>query len=757
MRGLLSLALLLGTAPIVHTWAADIDRLRALETGTRLLQRGGYGEAAEFWKKTAADAQRAGDQRLRAEALIQLADTYRALGHLRLADTAVREALAVPKLDPAMEAGALNLLGNLLQLAGAMEDARKALDSSIEMSAKLGRDDLRSAALNDMGNLLVALDRGDEAAKAYGEAIALAARAGNGAQQARSSLNAARLALRAGRTDQAIARGRDADKALQPLSAMHEKAFGLLSVGELYLRMVEQQARSELLQASFHALQQALGIAESLGDQRLASYALGYTGRLYELEARDAEAVVPTRRAIFLAQQANAPDLLYRWHWQNGRLLRMQGEEDRAIAEYRRALTQLQAIRHDVSASYSGSNLSFRTVVAPLYFELADLLLRQSAKTDASQTERLLLEARDIIEQSKSAELQDYFQDNCVAAQQARVAQISGVGAQTAVVYPIMLKDRLELLVSFEQGIKRVSVPVTADALVEDARAFRVLLEKRTTRQYLPYSQKLYDLLLRPLEPELAARGIDTLVIVPDGALRTIPMSALHDGKDFVIRRYAIATTPGLTLTDPRPLPEHKLNVLLSGLTLPVQGFSSLPNVGTELKSIHELYGGTLLRDREYLLGNVEIELLGKKSYNVVHMASHAQFRSDPKQTFLLTYDGKLTMDVLEKLIAPSRYREQPIELLTLSACQTAVGDDRAALGLAGVAIKAGVRSALASLWFINDQSSTALVSEFYRNLQGQDLTKAKALQQAQLKLIGDGRFRHPGYWAPFLLIGNWL
>ena len=757
VRGWLFLVLLCGTVEIWPANAADIDRTSALETGAQLMQRGRFEEAASLWEKTVANAQRAGDQGLRAEALIRLADAYRALGHLHRADAAVREALSVPGLDPALTARALNLLGNLLQFAGAPEDARKALASSIELSAKLGRDDLRAAALNDLGNLLAALDRNDDAAQAYDEATALAATAGNSAQQAVSALNAARLALNAGKPDQAIGRARDANKTLQPLPNTHEKAFGLLSLGELYLRIYEQHARAELLSASFQALQQALLIAEGLGDLRVASYALGYTGRLYELEARAAEAAVPTRRAIFLAQQAGAPELLYRWHWQNGRLFRAQGEQEDAIGEYRRAILQLQSVRRDLSASYSGGNLSFRTIVAPLYFELADMLLAQSGKADPTRSERLLLEARDIVEQSKSAELQDYFQDNCVAAQQARVAQISSVGALTAVVYPVILKDRLELLVSFDQGMKQVSVPVKADALIEDVRAFRALLEKRTTRQYLPYAQKLYDVLLRPLESELAARGIDTLVIVPDGALRTIPMSALHDGKDFIIRRYAVATTPGLTLTDPRPLPAHKLNVLLNGLTLPVQGFSSLPNVGAELKSIHDLYGGTLLRDREYLLGSVESELLGKKSYDVVHMASHAQFQSDPKQTFLLTFDGKLTMDLLEKLIAPSLYRDQPIELLTLSACQTAVGDDRAALGLAGVAIKAGARSALASLWFINDQSSTLLVAEFYRNLQGQNLTKARALQTAQLKLIADGRFHHPGYWAPFLLIGNWL
>jgi len=116
-----------------------------------------------------------------------------------------------------------------------------------------------------------------------------------------------------------------------------------------------------------------------------------------------------------------------------------------------------------------------------------------------------------------------------------------------------------------------------------------------------------------------------------------------------------------------------------------------------------------------------------------------------------------LTMDKLDQLIGLFRYRQDPLELLTLSACQTAVGDDRAALGLAGVAIKAGARSALATLWFINDEASAELISEFYRQLRDRSVTKAVAIQRAQIKLLGDRVYDHPAYWSPFLLLNNWL
>jgi CHAT domain-containing protein len=148
---------------------------------------------------------------------------------------------------------------------------------------------------------------------------------------------------------------------------------------------------------------------------------------------------------------------------------------------------------------------------------------------------------------------------------------------------------------------------------------------------------------------------------------------------------------------------------------------------------------------------------LHDEQYTILHIASHAQFGNEVDKTFLLTFDEKLSIDNLNRYIGLLQFRDNPLEILTLSACETAAGDDLAALGLAGIAIKAGARSALATLWHINDLASSILVGEFYRQLQGPTTTRAKALQGAQLRLLGDRRFQHPGYWSPFLLISNWL
>jgi CHAT domain-containing protein len=168
------------------------------------------------------------------------------------------------------------------------------------------------------------------------------------------------------------------------------------------------------------------------------------------------------------------------------------------------------------------------------------------------------------------------------------------------------------------------------------------------------------------------------------------------------------------------------------------------------------MYSSEILLDEAFIRPHIQEEL-DEVPYSVVHVASHAQFSSDPQKTFILTYDGKLGLDSLEQLINPTSFRDQPVELITLSACETAAGDDRAALGLAGVAVKAGARSALATLWRVDDAAAARLVAEFYKQLNDRRLSKAKALQRAQQLLLEEGDFEHPYYWAPYLIIGSWL
>jgi CHAT domain-containing protein len=338
----------------------------------------------------------------------------------------------------------------------------------------------------------------------------------------------------------------------------------------------------------------------------------------------------------------------------------------------------------------------------------------------------------------------------------SKVTKLDVVAQTAVVVYPILLANRTELLVSLPSGLKSVVVPVGLETLTDEVRRFRHEIENRATRDYLVHAQQLYTWLIRPIEDELKRAGVDTLVFVPDGPLRTIPMAALHDGNQFLIAKYAIATTPGLDLTDPRPIRRERAKVLAVGVAQSVQGFEALPNVATELDTLRALFNSTTLMDQQFVIANLENQVK-KEQFTIVHVASHGGFGDDPSQTFLLTFDEKLTMERLDHFIGLFRYRDDPLELLTLSACDTAEGDDRAALGLAGVAVRAGARSALATLWEVDDAVAADLIMDFYRELQSSSASRAVALQRAQLKVLSDPRYRHPGYWSPFLMINSWI
>jgi CHAT domain-containing protein/tetratricopeptide (TPR) repeat protein len=762
MRRTIMLAILLGFGLLGEGSAQEgltADQLR--QTGWEASRRGSFSEAIVRWERAAQIYGQAGNRGAEADLLAQMADAYAALGRYAKAveyfDRAQQVALSLR--DAGRQARILAGLGAVATTIERWEDAARWLEQARTLAASSRDPSLAMLIDHNVGNLAVAQHRFDDALAAYSRAADAATETSHRSLRARARSNRASLLIRMQRPVEAMEEAKQVLIELRNLPASHDQASALMSVGRSFEALIEPlpQFRDALMHSAYEAYRVAAEDAEAVGSPRAASYAWGYLGRLYELDRQDEAALELTRRAILAGQQAAAPDALYRWHWQEGRLFARVGHYPDALGAYRRSVFALQSVRADLLASVGSSSGSFRTYAGGIYYDFADLLLQRAADVEAhGESEPYLKEARDVVEMLKVDELRNYFGDECVEAARSRVATLESVATTAAVVYPVALADRLELLVSLPSGLQRFMTPVGLDRLTEEVYRFRSFLEKRTTNEYLPHARRLYDWLVRPLEGELQAQGVNTVVFVPDGALRTIPLAALHDGSRFLIQRYAVAATPGLTLTDPRPMRRAAVQALTAGLTEAVQGFSALPNVAEEVRTVHQLLGGDLLLDKDFLVPAVESELKAKP-FSVVHIASHGQFDSDPRRSFLLAYDDKLTMDRLDQYVARMKYRDEPLALLTLSACETAAGDDRAALGLAGVAIKAGARSALATLWFISDEASSALVTDFYRQLQDPSLTKAAALQRAQLKMLEHPMFRHPAYWSPFLLLNNWL
>jgi CHAT domain-containing protein len=730
----------------------------------RAFQRGSFAEAASQWQQEVETNRLKGDTAAQIDAMVNLAGAYQALGQQRGAVQILEQAtsLAEKSGDRSRLILAESRLGAALAMTLQPERAEALLRKSLEMARSDKSNRLSAAILNDLGNLLAAQQKRDEALTALEESVALARQANDPLLAAEALCNAAATSARFGLEQKAEGLNDEALKEIDRLESSHEKASLLLTTAQTdrQIKPGNTESANRLRLRAAQSCQRAIEVSDAINDNRIRTYALGYLGQLYEEDKQLDQALAVTRRAAFVAQQAEMPEALYRWQWQIGRLLAAQGETAQAIASYRRAVQTLQIVRHDVSLCYGNATgpASFRQTLGPLFFELADLLFQQAdQEKNSDQVQGLMREARDTVEQLKTVELEDYFQDDCIDALRAKTKSVEAVDAHTAVVYLIPLATRTEILMSVGNTIHRFTAKVGAERLTAEVREFRRHLETRTTYAYLAEAQQLYDWIIRPIHGLLVENHIDTFVFVPDGALQTIPFASLHDGKRFLIEEFAVAITPGLSLMEPHPIHRENVHLLLTGLSDSVQGFPSLDFVPDEVRSIEPVYRSKTLMNGAFVTPALE-QKLTQEQFSIVHIASHGQFNHDARKTFVLTYDGKLTLNDLEALIRPSQYRGQPVELLVLSACQTAAGDDRAALGLAGVAVKAGARSALASLWFVNDQSTSALISEVYQQLsRTPSISKAQALQAAQIKMLGDRRYRHPCYWAPYLIIGNWL
>ncbi len=725
--------------------------------------RGDFAGSLPFWRAAAEAYAADKDSSGQLSAALGLADAFQQLGQYRLAEDTLEKADQVAKKggDKRLQVRVESSLGAVYMLTSNPDDAEGLLTKSLALARDVGDAHLIATALNNLANLHAYQKKTDDALKEYEEGVDSAKSAGDKGLALKISANLVACAVAAENSDEAIKWAKAIIDEAPGAPDSHDKAQALLGAGKALVDIFTQSdAKDDDLRLKAYAAdKQAAATAQKINDARALSYALAYEGELYELEGKSDAALELSRHAAVLAQQLKSPDLLFRWQWQIARILGLQKKREEAIVAYQSAVTTLQGIRHDMSLHFGNINYhsSFREAAGAIYFELADLLLQRAddAKTDAEiQTD--LHDARDTAEDLKAAELEDYFQDDCANLLKAKVTKIETVSNTAAVVYIIPLADRTEILVNMPSGrIERVKSPATQAQLEETATQFRYNLEKRTTDEYLEQAEQLYDWLIKPLGPLLEDKKIDTLVFVPDGALRTIPMAALSDGDHFLVEKYAIATTPGLTLMEPKPLNAQKGNLIINGLSESVQGYPALDYVPDEVKKLNALYGGPELMNAKFIQPNVDKEF-ATDSYSIVHIASHGHFDADASKTYVLTYDGKLSLDQLERMIRPSQLRDQPVELLTLSACQTAAGDDRAALGLGGIAVKAGARSAFATLWFVNDEASSMLVADFYTNLHG-GAGKAKALQQAQIKLLSNPLYGHPCYWAPYLIIGNWL
>jgi CHAT domain-containing protein len=366
---------------------------------------------------------------------------------------------------------------------------------------------------------------------------------------------------------------------------------------------------------------------------------------------------------------------------------------------------------------------------------------------------------------------------------QARLQQIaSQTGKKTALVYLMPTPEFLEVLVVSPDGepVLHLNRQASRDRLMSVAKQFRrTVTDIRASGQadYLPSSQQLYQWIVKPVEFVLKARSIETVIFCTGAGLRSLPFAALHDGKTFLIENYNVALIPAFNLLDTNLTDLRQEPVLATGASM-FSNLTPLPAVPLELQAITQIQGGEVLLNQEFTVNNVR-QSRQQQPFRILHLATHAEFKAGAvSRSFIQLWNDRVRLSQLKRL----QLQSPPIDLLVLSACRTALGNQQAELGFAGMAVNAGVKSALGSLWLVDDAGTFALMREFYQNLRTRR-TRIEALRDAQVALLNgnvqiqDGQLQiasgirtvtvprpageltlnlsHPYYWAAFVMVGN--
>jgi CHAT domain-containing protein len=372
-----------------------------------------------------------------------------------------------------------------------------------------------------------------------------------------------------------------------------------------------------------------------------------------------------------------------------------------------------------------------------------------------------------------------YLEPEQIARSLARLHSITG--KKTALIYAIPVPGQLELILITPEGkpIHRRVPAAKRATLMEVAKTFRmgVVNPSSTSEEYLPAAQQLYQWIISPLEADLKAQKVDTLIFCVGAGLRSLPLAALHDGQRFLVEKYSLAIIPAFNLLDQNPAVLPGVKILAMGASQ-FESQPPLPAVPTELATItHTLWQGTTLVNQDFTIANLK-KRRAQTPYGIIHLATHAEFLpGSANQSYIQFWDQQLR---------PTQFRELGlripiVQLLVLSACRTALGDPQAELGFAGLAVQSGSKAALASLWSVSDAGTLLLMTKFYQQLRTAPI-KSEALRQAQLAMIRQqvsfdsnlalrtgssitlppevknsvaANISHPYYWAAFTMIGN--
>ncbi|MEB3294918.1 MAG: CHAT domain-containing protein [Synechococcales bacterium] len=711
-----------------------------LSTGQPQAALGDWEQAEKLYRQAKDSIGAIGTQINQAQAMKTLGFYRRAQQKLESLESQI---MILPDSD--LKANALHNYGAALQVVGDLETAKNIFAESLRVTKAVGSNRETSSILLSLGQTHWYLGEWEQAIGDFQEAEK---QASNPLDQLQAQIHQLEVAIEAKQTSQTKELAQKIHQKLQTLAPNRTSIYLTIRFVAMLTRLdpsaipIETRKLATQLATSAQA-------AQNLQDPQAEAYALIQLAHLYRLSGQPAESLQLSQQALAIARQIQVKEITSQAAWQVGRSLKQQNQRAQAIEAYTEAVNALKDLRQDLVAINSDVQFSFRDSIEPIYRELVALLLEKRPNQDE------LKQARSLMEALQLAELDNFFREACLDTQAQQIDQLD---QSASVIYPILLEDRIAVIASTAgQPLVYHETPITRNQVEDTLNEFLASLNPVSDkRDRFRLSKQIYDWLIRPIESAPELSQAKTLVFVSDGALRNIPMPALYDGKQYLVEKYAVALSPGMQLMQTRSRPTE-MGAIVAGISEARQGFNALPEVKTEVKQISQLVAAQTLLNQEFTVNT----LADRVKYNpagIVHLATHGQFSSRMEDTYLLTWEGPMNVRELSNLLQTRENVAQggAIELLVLSACDTAAGDNRATLGLAGLAVKSGARSTLATLWPVKDKAAASLMEKFYANLRQPGMTKAQALQQAQKSMIASD-YEDPFFWSAFVLVGNWL
>lgn len=520
-----------------------------------------------------------------------------------------------------------------------------------------------------------------------------------------------------------------------------EKLVDRLSFGDSLWKVRNKlPSTREIAQANIIT---AIKEAEATNDLPSISSSNGLYGKILFEQGNTQKALTTLNIAINSAKSVGAIDQAQKWEVEIARIYAKTGNQTKASIYYEAAISDIEQIQKNILPLKNELQFAFRDQIEPTYREYLELLFK-SKQPDLSK-------ALDVFERIQVGEIENYLQCSDLGLV-SRIRDLPPEDSPDVAIYLIQMPRQYAVILR-DKNKKLNYRLLNYDQVDESIRSIRQNLQSKSFKLINNRSMKiifrdLYNAVLAPVENILPKEG--NLVWVVDSKLQSIPWGLLSDGNQYLLEKYLVSYSLGVELEMPKSLNLKNLTALIAGSTIfPNEPkYSSLPSVSQEIETVKNFFPGISLLDKNFTYRR----LISHTGHSIVHIASHAQYSSNPDESYILSWENRIKMQDLQKLVEENK---RPLELLILSACESAEGDSRAPLGLAGTAVRSGARSTVASLWLVQDVSQVKLMGQFYEGLK-YGMSRAQALQQAQISLLKSDEWSNPYYWSNMILLGSY-